>query len=72
MKTGLKAKFEQNENLATFLKNTQTNNILECNRSDNYWGIGMSLRNPNVWMYVKTAQNHLGKLLMEQRIELKH
>ena len=74
MKSGLKAKFEQNQYLTDFLLNTKTNNILECNRGDPFWGIGMGLNNPNIWKrnsWTGKAQNQLGRLLMELRTELK-
>ena len=74
MRTGLKAKFEQNPELGDFLKGTGTTNILECNRSDPFWGIGMALNNPKIWIrnsWVGKAENKLGQLLMELRTELK-
>lgn len=74
MQTGLKAKFEQNQHLADFLIKTGSTNILECNPSDPFWGIGMGLYNYKIWIrnsWTQTANNKLGKLLMELRTELK-
>lgn len=74
MERGLKAKFDQNPELADFLIKTGNTNILECNRSDSFWGIGMALSNPKVWIrnsWVNTAENKLGKLLMDLRTDLK-
>lgn len=74
METGLKAKFDQNPELADFLVATGNTNILECNPGDSFWGIGMALNNPNIWVrnsWAGKAENHLGKLLMGLRTELK-
>ena len=74
MRIGLKAKFSQNQALSEFLVGTGKTNILECNTLDTFWGIGMSLNNPKIWIrnsWVQKAENKLGSLLMELRIELK-
>ena len=74
MRTGLQAKFSQNPHLKSFLLNTKDTNILECNKFDPFWGIGIALNNPEVWIrnsWVGKAKNQLGHLLMELRTELK-
>lgn len=72
MRIGLHAKFTQNANLKDFLGTTT---IQECNRRDSFWGIGMSLGNPSIWKYphvwLGKANNQLGSLLMDLRLELK-
>lgn len=74
MRTGLRAKFTQNPHLTNFLIKTGTTNILECNRADKFWGIGMAMNNPDIWVrnsWTGKAKNHLGRLLMDLRTELK-
>ena len=72
MKEGLYCKFTQNEQLKAFLLNTGSTQIIECNPRDSYWGTGLSMENPRVWQdnsWQTTAQNHLGRLLMDLRLE---
>lgn len=74
MRTGINAKFTQNSHLKNFLVKTGSTNILECNKFDSFWGIGMALNNPDVWVrnsWAGNAKNQLGLLLMELRTELK-
>ena len=74
MTIGLLAKFTQNAHLKAFLLKTGTTSIQECNRSDKFWGIGLSLGNPNIWkrnFWAGNAKNQLGILLMDLRTELK-
>ena len=74
MKEGLFAKFTQNQHLQDFLMNTGTTQLLECNKDDKYWGIGMHLYNPNVWKqnsWVEKAHNHLGNILMDIRRDIR-
>ena len=70
MEEGLKHKFDQNPRLKQFLLDTQTTVLLEANPKDKFWGVGMSLRNPNIRKnnsWHGKAQNHLGRLLSELR-----
>ena len=68
---GLRAKYTQNVNCKNFLKSTGSKRIGEATR-DKLYGIGMTLRNPNVldvgrW---ETQGNLMGKCLEEIRSEL--
>jgi ribA/ribD-fused uncharacterized protein len=60
MKDALKAKFIQNKNLNSLLKETKDLILKENSPNDTFWGIGKS----------KTGKNRLGILLMEIRSEL--
>lgn len=74
MMTGLKAKFSQNDDLKQFLLNTGDNQLIECNPHDKFWGIGLSLKNPQIWtknVWMPQAKNTLGKLLSWTRRELR-
>ena len=71
MKTGLKAKFEQNISLRESLKATNDSVLVEANPADTYWGAGLSLTDRNIWDNTKwKGQNKLGKLLTEVRDEI--
>ena len=73
MKTGLMAKFGQNEELKTFLLNTGQTTLVECSPTDRFWGIGMKLENINAYKknsWIGKAQNQLGLLLMDIRRDL--
>ena len=74
MKTGLMAKFTQNEALKLFLLNTGQTTLVECSPTDKYWGIGMGIDDFNAYRknsWTGKAENHLGLLLMSVRKELK-
>jgi ribA/ribD-fused uncharacterized protein len=60
MYAGIKAKFQQNPDLATLLKETGTAFLIEKSRSDSYWGSG-----PN-----GCGLNKTGRILMKVRLEL--
>ena len=71
MKTGLEAKFQQNEDLAMTLKDTGDKQIIEASE-DLFWGAGVSLWSehlfdPNYW----SGENVLGHTLMTIREQLK-
>ena len=71
MKTALEAKFEQCDTCKTLLKNTKPNRLAEASPSDRYWGIGLGLRDQNVWdTKLWKGQNKLGEMLMEIRQSL--
>jgi len=61
MYDGLKAKFEQNEDLKTSLLETDKKQLVFDLKKDNYWGIGKNNK----------GENMLGKLLMKLRTNLK-
>lgn len=70
MKAGLRAKFEQNEELKQALLETSGLFLVECTR-DKTWGCGVPLYSkeaskPSTW----EGQNLLGQLLMELRTNL--
>ena len=72
MKKGLQAKFDQNEHLATFLKDTGATKLVEANPHDKYWGVGLSLRNTAIWDSTKwEGSNNLGSLLEDIRNNIK-
>ena len=72
MKDALRAKFDQNEELKLFLKQTEETVLAEANPHDNYWGIGLSLEDKDTWdPDMWKGRNELGKLLMEVRNTLK-
>ena len=60
MLAGLRAKFHQHRDLASFLQSTQDATIKEVSNRDNYWATGKD----------GLGLNHLGKLLMQVRSEL--
>ena len=71
MYQGLVAKFEQNPKLCDFLLSTKDTTIIECNKNDTFWSIGLGLNDPKIgdrsaWK----GQNKLGGLLCEIRDEL--
>ena len=71
MYTGLVAKFTQNEDLRSFLKQTGNKLIIEANPSDSYWGVGLGLGDTHVWDPKKwKGGNKLGSLLCELRESL--
>ena len=74
MRTGLQAKFNQNPDLEQFLLDTGSNMLIEGNAKDSYWGAGLSIHNPKIWKkhaWWGIAENHLGRLLQEVRLECK-
>ncbi len=72
VRSGLLAKFHQNQNLRDYLVKTGTKILTECNPQDKFWGAACPLRsdklaNPSSW----PGLNKLGVLLMDIREELK-
>lgn len=69
---GIRAKFQQNEHLSSFLRNTDTLTLGEASK-DTCWGIGMMLDNKNATDSSKWTHggNLLGAVLMQVRQELK-
>ena len=71
MRTGLSAKFLANDSLASFLKCTGDQRLVEANPHDKYWGVGLSLQDEDVWNSAHwKGKNVLGKLLEEVRSAL--
>ena len=71
VKTGVKAKFEQNETILTNLLSHHGKIFVECAKNDKIYGIGFSeedaLQNVDKW-----GQNLLGKILTDVCNELKY
>lgn len=71
VKQGNLHKFSQDEEMKTFLKNTQNRVLVEASPYDKIWGIGLTkdaknVENPETWR----GLNLLGFALMEVRDEL--
>ena len=72
MYTSLLAKFQQNPDLIKFLHSTGDTQLVEANRSDSYWGVGLGLWDERLWdVKNHTGKNILGKQLMTLRENLK-
>ena len=72
VKRGVRAKFEQNEDLLRNLLDTGERVMAECSLRDTKWGIGVAIDDPNccrpgTWK----GQNYLGRILMEVRDDLR-
>lgn len=68
---GLYAKFSQNDELKTLLKNTGTAVLAECAVKDRIWGNGLSMKDPDRLEPAKwKGQNLLGYALMMVRERL--
>ena len=70
LKTGLTAKFSQNQSCKDFLKDTGNRTIGEANPRDSFYGIAKAISDRDAWDTAKWAHNWLGKTLMEIREEL--
>jgi ribA/ribD-fused uncharacterized protein len=69
---GLICKFGQNDNLKNTLLNTKDNLLVEASL-DKKWGVGLTLRDPNIWdATAHCGQNKMGKLLMSVRAKLRN
>jgi len=72
VKRGVRAKFEQNEELRRKLLQTGFSAIAECSRNDKKWGIGVAITDEKRYDISKwRGQNLLGQILMEVRDELR-
>lgn len=60
-------KFTQNEDLKEYLIDTNPYELVEANRYDKIWGIGMFAYDDNILNTSKWGQNLLGKTLMKVR-----
>ena len=71
MESAITAKFQQNQDLRLFLKQTGDTKLAEANPYDEYWGVGISLHNEDIWDTSKwKGRNVLGKLLEKLRSTL--
>ena len=68
MYQGMLAKFSQNEKLKGFLLSTRGNVLAEASATDKFWGVGLSLRSPDLFTQTKwKGQNMAGKTLERVR-----
>lgn len=63
-------KFTQNENLKEYLKRTSPYILVEANKHDRIWGIGMFQDDPNILNIDRWGLNLLGKTLMKVREQI--
>ena len=64
-------KFSQDEKLKGFLLSTSGNRLIEASATDKFWGVGLSLRNPDLFKETKwTGKNLAGQMLERVRQEL--
>ena len=72
MRKGLMAKFNQNEELKSFLMGTGKKILIEGNPHDTYWAAGLHIHDKDIWNPLKwKGKNQLGTLLNEVRDNLK-
>jgi len=72
MREALHAKFAQNADLATYLKDTEDRVLAEASPYDLFWGTGLSIWAKDASDSTKwKGKNHLGKILMDIRASLK-
>lgn len=70
-KRGVRAKFQQNQELLKTLLGTGNAVLAECSPYDQKWGVGVSTDDPNHCDVSRwNGQNLLGRILMEVRDEL--
>ena len=63
-------KFSQNEELGNLLKATGNYELVEANKEDMIWGIGMYDDDPNLMKKELWGENLLGKALMNVRQDI--
>ena len=71
MYRGVKAKFVSNDVLKEQLLATGTKYLVEASHKDPFWGIGIGLHDPKINHRTKLGENHLEKILMRVRDELR-
>ena len=72
MKTGSKAKFQQDEVLKKQLLSTGSKMLVECNKYDRFWGVGLSLNDDSALNKTQwKGENQLGNILIKVRENLK-
>ena len=64
MEKAVTLKFQQNPKLQEILKATSGKMIAEASPSDNHWGIGLGLNDPNLLDQSKWGKNKMGNILM--------
>ena len=65
------AKFNQDEELKTFLRGTRKKFLIEGNPHDTYWAAGLHIHDKDIWNLLKwKGKNQLGILLNEVRDSL--
>ncbi len=70
MRTGLTAKFEQNDDLKKHLLETGNKMLVEASPIDQFWGSGCGLHSETLKSLSKwSGWNEMGKLLMQLRSE---
>ena len=68
---GLTGKFEQSTDCKDLLMKTNNNIIIEANPNDKFFGAGVSLYSPDLWIVSKhPGKNIMGKLLQRVRNNL--
>ena len=73
VKRGVRAKFEQNDNLLHKLIATGEKTLAECSLKDTKWGIGVEINDPKRYNTIYwNGKNYLGRILMEVRDELRY
>lgn len=72
MENGLKAKFEQNDHLKSFLLSTGERTLVEASKTDHFWGCGVALTDHAKLLDKDNwpGKNMLGQLLMRLRRSL--
>ena len=70
LRKALEAKFSQSDSCKKILKDTGNKSIGEASPYDNFYGIGMSVRDKDVFDKKKWGNNLLGKCLEEVRADL--
>ena len=71
---GLLSKFRSNELCRTVLLATGDKVIVEASPADRFWGVGLDLKNPNMWDLETCRRrgcNVMGRLLMDVRSALR-
>ena len=73
MYSATKAKFSANPKTRDFLIQTNATKLVEANPKDHIWGVGLSLRDKDIWDESKwKGRNWLGEVLMKVRDEVKN
>ncbi len=73
VKRGIRAKFEQNDDLLNKLLDTYEKTLAECSLKDTKWGIGIAIDDLKRYNTIYwNGKNYLGRILMEVRDQLRH
>ena len=68
MMEAVAVKFELSDHCMSFLSSRKRTTLVEASPTDRYWGIGLHIRDHNIWNVSQwKGENKLGKLLMELR-----